>query len=236
MMSQPSTFSTDRNSLKLLPLFATVALFGLTASLHAASIVTDDGFESAGGGNEYFAGHSIDGGSWNVVTGAVYIDSGDPYVYAGSNSLNLTGVNPYTADAVSQTLTTIAGDVYTLNFWANSDSPNTFSLLANGVAIAGAPTSILNDGFPGAITNSSLFTDYSETFRASTNSTTLTFSDVSNPSLTNPNQSGSVLIDNVSVQIAPTPEPGSAVLMSTGLLALALVAGRKRLLQSSLTD
>jgi hypothetical protein len=225
MMSQPSTFSTDRNSLKLLPLFATVALFGLTASLHAASIVTDDGFESAGGGNEYFAGHSIDGGSWNVVTGAVYIDSGDPYVYAGSNSLNLTGVNPYTADAVSQTLTTIAGDVYTLNFWANSDSPNTFS-----------PTSILNDGFPGAITNSSLFTDYSETFRASTNSTTLTFSDVSNPSLTNPNQSGSVLIDNVSVQIAPTPEPGSAVLMSTGLLALALVAGRKRLLQSSLTD
>ena len=224
--------SISRNSSKLMPIFAAAALLGSAVSLHAASIVTDGGFESAGGGNEYFAGHSIDGGSWNVITGAVYIDSGDPYVYAGSNSLNLTGVNPYTADTISQTLTTIAGDLYTLNFWANSDSSNAFSLLANGVAIAGAPSSIVDNGFPGAITNSSLFTDYSETFKATTSSTTLTFSDISDPSLTDPTQSGSVLIDNVSVQLAPAPEPGSIVFMSTGLLALALVAGRKRLFPS----
>lgn len=234
-MSQVFTLFSNRNPLKLALVLAAASLAGCTAPLYAASIVSDGGFESAGGGNEYFAGQSIDGGSWNVVTGAVYIDSGDPYVFAGTNSLNLTGVNPYTADAVSQTLTTIAGDSYTLNFWANSDSPNAFSLLVNGAALTGAPTSIINDGFPGAITNSSLFTDYSETFKAATNSTTLTFSDISNPSLTNPNQSGSVVIDNVSVQLAPAPEPGSIVLMSTGLLALAL-AGRKRLFPSAFAD
>jgi len=234
MISQTYTAFANRKPLKTVGLLAAAA-FLCTAPIHAANIVSDGGFEAAGGGNEYFAGHSIDGGTWNVITGAVFIDSGDPFVFAGTNSLNLTGVNPFTADAVSQTLATVVGDVYTLNFWANSDSPNTFSLLENGVAIAGAPTSILDSGFPGAVTNSSLFTDYSETFQATTNSTTLTFSDISNPSLTNPNQSGSVLIDNVSVQIAPAPEPGSIVLISTGLLALA-VAGRKRLFASLLAS
>jgi hypothetical protein len=226
--------SIGRNSSRLLPFFAAAALLGSAVSLHAANIVNDGGFESAGGGNEYFAGSSIDGGSWNVTAGSVYIDSGDPYVYAGNNSLNLTGDEPYAADTISQTLTTIAGDYYTLNFWANSDSSNAFSLLANGVAIAGAPSSIADNGFPGAITNSALFTDYSETFKASTNSTTLTFSDTSNPSLLDPTQSGSVVIDNVSVQIAPAPEPDSIVLLSTGLLALALAAGGKRLFPSAI--
>jgi hypothetical protein len=209
---------------------AAAAMLSLSLSAHASNIVADGGFESAGGGTEYFAGQSIDGGSWNVITGAVYIDTLDPYVFAGANSLNLTGVNPYTADSVSQTLTTIAGASYALNFWANSDSANAFSILINNTSLAAAPASIVDNGFPGATTNSSLFQDYSEVFKATSNTTTLTFSDISSPSLLDPSQSGSVLIDNVSVQL--TPEPGSIVLLSTGIFALGLLAARKRLIYS----
>jgi hypothetical protein len=217
----------------LMPKFlAAAAVLSLGLCAHASNIVTDGGFESAGGGNEYFAGQSIDGGSWNVITGAVYIDSGDPYVYAGSNSLNLTGSNPDTVNSVSQTLTTIAGSSYILNFWANADSPNIFSLLINGAAPSGSPTSIVDNGFPDQTNNSSLFQDYSEVFNATTNSTTLNFSDTGNSSLLDPNQTGTVMIDNVSVQL--TPEPGSIVLLSTGILALGLLAARKRLIQPSI--
>jgi hypothetical protein len=226
--------SINRRSSKLLPFFAAMALLGSNVSIHAASIVSDGGFESAGGGNEYFAGSSLDGGSWTVTRGAVFIDSGDPYVFAGNNSLNLTGVNPYTVDTVSQTLSTIAGDFYTLNFWANSDSANAFSVLVNGAAVSGAPTSIVDNGFPGSVTNSSLFVDYSETFKATSSATTLSFSDTSNPAIGNLSQSGSVLLDNVSVQLAPAPEPASIALMSTGIIALAFIVGRKRLLQPAI--
>jgi hypothetical protein len=224
----------------LMPKFlAAAVVLSLGLSAHASNIVTDGGFESAGGSahqyvgnmyNQYYAGETIDGGSWNVVSGSVFIDSGDPYVYSGNNSLNLTGVNPYTADAVSQTLTTAAGGSYVLNFWANSDSDNAFSILINGVALAGIPASIVDNGFPNQTTNNtSLFQDYSESFLATSNSTTVTFSDVANPPEFNPNGIGSVMIDNVSVQLTPTPEPASIVLLFTGILALGLLVARKRL-------
>ncbi|HEV2619007.1 MAG TPA: hypothetical protein VGU23_03610, partial [Acidobacteriaceae bacterium] len=145
-------------------------------------------------------------------------------------SLNLTGANPYTTDSISQTLSTLAGVSYTLNFWANSDSPNAFSLLINGTPLAGFPTSIVDNGFPGSTTHSSLFVDYSESFKASSTSTILTFSDISDPSLLNPDQSGSVVIDNVSVQV--TPELDSITLLSTGFLGLSLLAFRKRVTHS----
>jgi hypothetical protein len=234
LMTQQSILSKLHLRASAMPKFlAAAAVLSLSLSAHAGNIVADGGFESAAYNvNGYSAGQSIDGGSWNVVTGAVFIDSGDPYVYAGNNSLNLTGINPYTADAVSQTLSTIAGDSYVLNFWANSDSANAFSLLINNTSLAGAPASIVDNGFPGATTNSSLFQDYSEVFKATSSITTLTFSDISNPSLLDPSQSGSVLIDNVNVQLAP--EPGSILLLSTGIFALGLLIARKRLIDPSI--
>ena len=56
------------------------ALVCLSASAHASNLVADSGFEAAGGGNVYFAGQSIDGGSWNVTQGAIYIDTQHPWV------------------------------------------------------------------------------------------------------------------------------------------------------------
>jgi hypothetical protein len=195
----------------------------LSVSAHASTIVADGGFEAAGGGNSYSAGSSIDGGSWTVTLGQVYIDTTDPWVFDGNNSANLTYDNLYAENSLSQTISTIAGDQYTVYFWANADSSNTFSVTENGLAIAGTPSSIVDNGFPNA-TNSSLFVEYSGTFGATSSSTNLTFTSEANPALLSPD--GSVMIDDVSV--AQTPEPSSVLLMLSGMIALGLLVARKR--------
>jgi hypothetical protein len=198
---------------------------GLSLSAHASTLVTDGGFESAGGGNAYYAGSSIDGGAWNVTAGAVYIDSGDPYVYDGSNSLNLTGINPYTSNAVSQTLSTVKGGTYTVSFYADADSANQFEATANGIQIAGLPISIVENGFADPTTNSSQFVEYTGTFYASSANTTLSFIDLANPPIGS--SVGSVVLDDVNV--AFTPEPGSFVLLLTGLAGTGAAGLRRRL-------
>jgi hypothetical protein len=204
---------------------AIAAVVGLSVSAPAATTIADGGFEAAGGGNVYFAGQSIDGGSWNVTTGAVYIDTLDPYVFAGSNSVNLTLANLYVPNSLEQTLTTTVGQGYTVNFWANSDSANTFSITENGIALTGSPASIVDNGFPGAITNSSLFVDYTGTFFATSTTTDLTFTATGDPAIGSTD--GSVMIDNVSIHA--TPEPGSMVLALTGIAGLGLLVGKRRL-------
>lgn len=208
-------------------LVAGLAVLSCLGSAHAATILNDGGFEAAGASNTYYSGQRIDGGSWNVATGAVYIDSNDPYVDVGNNSLNLTYANLYTTNAVSQALSTTVGQVYTVNFFADADTDNTFSLLENGLAVNGAPSSIVNNGFPG-LTNSSLFMNYLGTFTASSASTTLSLSAVGNPAIGS--QNGSVMIDNVTVQpsTAVTPEPASLVLLLTGALGLGTMLRQRR--------
>jgi len=204
---------------------ALAAVVSLSVSARASTTIADGGFESAAGGTEVFAGSSIDGGSWNVISGEVYVDNGDPYVFAGNNSVNLTVFNPDVNNSLQQTLTTTVGGAYTVSFWADAASPNIFSVTENGVVLTGSPTSIADNGFPGT-TNSSLFVDYSGKFIATSTTTNLTFTADGEPGL---GTSGdpSVVIDNVS--ILATPEPGSIGLMLTGMAGLGLLAARKRL-------
>ena len=215
-------------SLLAAALFAT---FALGSSAHAANIVADPGFEAAGGGNVYASGSSIDGGSWTVTQGAVYIDNLDPWVYASSNSVNLTGANLYVPNSLTQDLTTVVGQTYSVSFWANADISNTFSLDENGIAVAGAPTSIVQNGFPDQVDvngNKSLFVDYTGSFIAASTTTDLTFTATGDPAINSQNYS--VMIDNVSV--SPTPEPGSIVLLLTGIVGMGLLVGRKRLVSA----
>lgn len=215
-----------------LSLFAAslVAVMSLSASAHASTVVADGGFEAAGADGLYFSGQSIDGGSWNVTNGAIFIDTQDPYVYDGNNSVNLTLANLYVPNSLEQTLTTTVGQQYTVNFWANSDSANTFSLTENGLTLLGIPISIVDNGFPGAITNSSLFVDYSGVFLATSTTTDLQFTATGDPAIGSTD--GSVMIDDVSIKA--TPEPSSMVLMLTGIAGLGLLVGRKRLGRSVL--
>jgi hypothetical protein len=228
-----SNISKNRRKTTSCPLLlaALTAMAVLSASANASSVLADGGFEAAGGGNVYYAGSSIDGGSWTVTQGAVYIDNLDSWVYDGANSLNLTGANLYAANSVDQILTTIVGQQYYVSFWADADISNSFSLTENGLAISGAPTSIVENGFTDqvdALGNSALFVEYSGTFVATSTSTDLSFTATGNPSIGSDNIS--VIIDDVSV--TPTPEPNSLLLLLTGILGLGLLMRSKRLRQS----
>jgi hypothetical protein len=219
-------FASPTRSLLLLSAFSAAAC--LTVSAHASNLVTDGGFESAGGGNYYYAGSSIDNGAWTVGVGQVYIDNLDSYQFDGDNALNLGFANPNLPNSVSQVLSTIIGQTYVLNFWGDADSPNTISVTVNGVPVAGVAGSITDNGFPDAVDNSSLFTDYTGTFVATSALTTLNLKGVADLSPNAPATSdGSLVIDDVNV--VPTPEPGSVILTLTGVLGLGLVLGRKRL-------
>jgi hypothetical protein len=207
------------------------ALFTFSAFAYASNIVVDSGFESAGGGNTYSAGQSIDGGAWTVGAGTVYVDNLDPYVFDGNNSVNLTGANDFAINSLYQNLSTVVGQEYQVSFWANSDALNAFSLTENGLALSGIPGSIVQNGFPDqidALGNSSHFVEYSGEFVATSATTDLDFSAIGEPTLTElQNGQGSVVIDDTSV--SPAPEPGSMVLMLTGIVGLGLLIARKRL-------
>jgi hypothetical protein len=215
-----------------LALGAFVAAFGLSVSAHASSIVSDSGFESAGtgitspGNQTYYPGQSIDGGSWNVGAGQIFIDINDPYVYADNNSVNLTGANPYEFNSLFQTIATVAGGSYNVSFYANADSANTFLFTENGVVIAGTPSSIADNGFPGS------FSDYTGRFTATSSSTTLDFTAISDPTYSEFQAGdGSVVIDNVNV--ASTPEPSSILLLMTGVAGLGQGVVRRRFARSA---
>jgi hypothetical protein len=226
-MTRVKSFPKARPTSAWFSLFvAAVALFSLSVPARAGSIVVDGGFEAAGGGNVYFAGQSIDGGAWNVTAGAIYIDTQDPWVYAGNNSVNLTLANLYVPNSLSQQLTTTPGQFYDVSFWANSDTPNSFSLTENGTSVNGIPGSIVQNGFPDQIDpdgNSSLFVDYTGWFVATSATTDLTFTSTGDPALGS--SFGSVMIDNVDVT---TPEPASIVLLLSGIAALGLLLAIKR--------
>lgn len=224
-MLRSNNFSTQSQRLRVPGLIAALLVFGAGTAAHAANLVADSGFESATPNTPYFTGQSFDGGAWRVTAGSVFVESGDQYEYAGNNSLNLTYLNPYVNNSVSQTLSTVAGTVYSVSFFANSDTPNTFSLTENGVVVTGIPNTVVQNGFPNPVSNSQLFVDYIGTFSATSTSTILTFTGLGNPAIGS--SFGSVMIDNVSVQSAPTPEPESLVLLLTGMAGVAGAVRRK---------
>jgi hypothetical protein len=201
----------------------------LSATAHADSIVADGNFEAAAPGEPadstafYNLGSSIDGGSWFVTQGTVGVDTQDYYVFDGNKSVFLNGdvIGP---DSLTQTLNTTIGQTYTIGFWANSEVPNAFSVTFGGVPVTGAPSSIADNGFPSPnwLGNSSEFTFFTGTALATSTTSALTFTATGFPG---PLTGTTVEIDDVTV----TPEPGSIVLMLTGIAVLGLAVGKNSL-------
>jgi Carbohydrate binding domain/PEP-CTERM motif len=115
---------------------------------------------------------------------------------------------PESAGALSQTLTTVAGTSYKVDFWLELDDsaqPNLFSWTWGGAAQSPS------------FSNAAAFdyTEYSATVTATGASTALSFS------FTNPQSFW--LLDDVSVTAVttPVPEPENFALLGVGLAALA---------------
>jgi Protein of unknown function (DUF642)/PEP-CTERM motif len=156
-----------------------------------------------------------------AVCNTNFVQSGISFLAEnGSNWLDLTGLNSNNAEGVQQAVATIIGDSYTLSFWVgNVDSPATGFGVTSTVNVSANGTSL------GAFTNNCTtctttqqWTQFSDTFTATSVSTTLTFLN-GDPATDNTNGLDNlVLTDNGP---AGVPEPSSIVLVGSGLLGLA---------------
>ena len=138
----------------------------------------------------------------------------------GSNWLDLTGLNSNSTEGVQQIVATTIGDSYTLSFWVgNVDSPSTgfgvtstVNVLANGTSLGKFTNNCT------VCTTTQQWMQFSDTFTATSASTTLAFLNA-DPGTDNTNGLDNlVLTDNGP---AGVPEPSSIVLVGSGLLGLA---------------
>ncbi len=198
--------------------FTTVMLYVFAGTqAHAANIVVNGGFEANGGpGSSTFSGWAVHGsyGPWGV--GFFDNSSSTTHPYAGtyyaSNGCVLSPcINGTTAEqsSLSQTLTTVVGDIYTLDFEFSTggfSTPNELRVIFGGV--------VVEDFVDAAITG------YQEVtitgLVATSTSTTLEFLGRNAPGHSN--------LDEVSVVdtgASPAPEPAAWLLVAIGSAALA---------------
>jgi len=183
---------------------AAFALFGLCVAAPAgAALVTNGGFETGD-----FTGWALTGdSSFSSVV------SDPPVPQSGTYGASF---GPFqTTSGISQTLATVAGTTYVLDFWLQAESdpfgasaPNSFLATWNGATVT-------------SLSNSAAFAYKHLTFNvvATSASTPLAFSFRDDPAFWD--------LDNVSVAVA-VPEPETWLLVSLGLAALAAQRRRQR--------
>jgi len=198
----------------------------LLASAAQAAPFQNGGFESGDDPGSYTGVSSPDSAAitgWTVYSGTIdYI--GDYWTAAeGSRSVDLNGT---TAGAISQTFDTVAGHVYRVSFSLAGnpdDTQNTLKTVRVLAPTGGTPadynfdTSDLTRGYMGWVSRT-------YTFTATSSSTTLSFSSLTEESAYGP------AIDNVTVtDVTPTSVPTLsqwALFSLAGLLGLAALRRR----------
>lgn len=194
-----------------------LAAFALPAS--AAQLIVNGGFEAPLAPPPCctttpptpIPGWTVTTGDVNVVTGTFASTNGN-LAYEANQYLDLVGQSG--SGSMFQTFNTIAGKTYTLSF---AYSHNVFSV---GAASAGFSV----DGLMGTVSHNTGNSNgldwqvYTNTFVASGNSATLTFTNTAG------NQVGGVFLDAVSVTGA-IPEPATWAML---ILGFGLVGGAMR--------
>lgn len=194
-------------------LFAALALAPASAS--AAELVSNGGFENPTVSNsccstvppEALPGWTVNSGNINVVNGTFSSTNGN-LAHEGSQYLDLVGQGG--VGSISQTIATVAGQLYTLSFWY---SHNLFA----GLGSASASLSI--DGLNDTITHSTGSNAnldwklYSQNFTASGNSATLSFVNTAGAG------NEGIFLDSVSISAA-VPEPSTWAMMLIGFGAV----------------
>ena len=185
---------------------AVVALALALANCHSAdagNLVDNPGFETGD-----FTGWTVGG-----LTAYTHVVSYAPYVNTGDYGAQFSGVSG-DAGLLSQTLTTVPGQEYVVDFWLYSDGG-----LANGFSVTFDGNSLFSEtNLPAAP-----YTQYTFNSTAIDSSALLQFSAYDNP--------GFFGLDDISV--TAVPEPSAVVLFAVGAMGVAWAALRRRRIRSS---
>lgn len=223
-------------------LLSLVVVLGLPGAASAANLLTNGSFDAGtftGGSFGFPLGQQLLPGStalpgWAVVgnelawfkTGQAGIATQNG-LYAldltGFFDLGASGPSPGVFPSVTQTLPTVVGATYRLNFYAGTYALNNFT--PSIVATAGATTQ--SWALPGAGTPASgTWQLLGFNFVATGTTTPITFSGSANLASGAPTYLG---LDNVSVDLVsvPIPEPGSWALLLAGLGVVGFMARRR---------
>lgn len=213
-----------------LPVFAVI----LAASPVAAQV--NGGFESpvvtpgsyqAFGTGSTFSGWTVVGAPGNVaIVSSTFSCCGfgafNPH--SGAQFLDLTG-ETNTATGVQQSMATNAGGQYSLSFWiGNIVDPRSLLGHTSTVKVTVDGASAIFTNALGAGQNTIVWSQYFLNFAATSTSTVIAFENA-DPSWDNHNGLDDVALTQTSTV---TPEPGSMLLVATGILAVGIVRRRGR--------
>ncbi|MCC6294877.1 MAG: VPLPA-CTERM sorting domain-containing protein [Bryobacterales bacterium] len=208
-----------------LGLCAALALAAFPAQ--ATNLLVNGGFEgpiiNPAGYFQINLGGEPGGFGWTVTVNSVDIVENGLFgmpatMYQGAQGLDLIGLG--STGGVQQTFATSPGLTYLLTF-AYADNPFNADPAAASVVVNDGSNTLLSDNIAHSNSTSSNLNwlVYSNSFVATGNSATLTFTTTSGGG------SGGIFLDAVSVD---TPEPASVLLLGAGLAALGALRRRPR--------
>lgn len=196
-------------------LFAGVWLccIALTPAAHA-NLLTNPGFETNGGAGSITSALT----GWSASGGGMYLDKSN--FHSGSYDIGFTATSFSSSPGVlSQTVSTVAGQSYSLSFW----------LLDQNFAPGADAFNVMFGGFSDSVAGSSVSPFYTHVMLAipgidlTSSSTTLSFQGLLDPFA----GTSALYLDDVSLTATAVPEPPSGTLFAAALGLFAMLGVRR---------